>query len=274
MQERRIAPTKNDIASRPVDKANGGELMLADIWTGVRKRWLWCCAGVLAGGLLAFTYAMLASPRYESHASVQVGKVQELGLIEDMDALAIRLLSQYGRGADVAARERLPYLRQASKVPGNNNVLRLATIGRSPEEAKKFLDDISKTVTDQHDELYEGTLNPVRQRLAAIDSQISQLTVQATELGILIARLRDTQPVQASLVAMDRSRIYQQLGDLQRDRLLLQQRTTRLSSSPSRVIVPAGLEESPASPKTALLVVLGGVLGLLLALLVASLSGR
>lgn len=247
-------------------QAGDDEVSLIALSLALRKRWLWLLAGVLCGGLVAITYIALTAPIYRSHASVEVGKVHEFGLIEDPDTLVVQLADQYGQGSGNTARE-TAYLRQVTKVPGKNDLLKLEAVGSSPEQARDFLAQIVTMLLRRHEQLYANALHPLRQRLTAIESQIVLLTTQAKDLGRLIERSKESQPVQASVVAIERGNIYRALSELERDRVVLQQRTSPPYSNPSRVIAQVTLERNPAAPRKTSAAVLGIMVGLVFGLL-------
>lgn len=245
------------------------EISLVDLWLTIRRRWLWLVAGLLAGVLAAIAYATLTTPIYESRASIQIGKVHNLGLIEDIGVLETQLVDQHGPVSVEGVRRGMPRLKEATRAPGRNNILELTAVGYSPEEARDFLKQVVAGLIQRHERIYGDGVGPLRQRLADIDGEIGVLTAQVAELGKIVARLTESYPAQASLAAIERGRLYTELNHLERDRTTLQQQTMKLSSSPSEVIVGAALPTRPVSPRSLIAITIGIVFGLALGLLAA-----
>lgn len=275
MQKRTIETYSGDLVKPDARRAGSDDddISLMELWRVVRKRWAWPLGGLVCGALAAVTYATLATPVYQSRASIQIGKVHDKGLIEELNTLAVQLMDQYGPESDDGGQREMPYLKrvaQASSVKqaAASDVVRLVTVAHSAEEARDLLASIVAKLMQRHEQIYAGTIDPLRRRLAVIDGEIAQVMAQVKELGNLGARLRETQPAQASLVAMERGRLYVELGNLERDRMLLQRQVINPYSSPSKVIAPATLPDGPAAPAKFTIIVSGIVLGLVLGVFV------
>ena len=272
MQKRAIEKSSADPMSSHVERAReDDEIGLVDLWLVVRRNRLWLFAGLLVGVAAAIAYATLTTPVYESRASIQIGKVPSPGLhapglIEDPSALLVELVDEYGRKSGDGTARRAAYL-EKKDMKVRNNILDLVAAGYRPEEPRDLLVQIATKVLQRHQHSYASAIDPLRQRLAAIDKQIGILSTQMKELDDLITRLKESNPVQASLVAIERGHLYASLDQLERDRVVLQQQTTTPYVSPSQVIARPELPEAPVSPRKAVAVVTGIVLGLLLGLL-------
>jgi uncharacterized protein involved in exopolysaccharide biosynthesis len=253
-----------------VDRANiRDDVSLVDLWLIIRRSRWWLVAGLLAGLVAAIAYATLATPVYESRTSIQIGNVPNPGLntpvlIEDPNVLSVELIDEYGRKV-VNGKVRTPYL-EKKEVKVRNNILDLAALGHRPEEPRDFLKQIVTKILQRHRQSYTNAIQPLRQRFAAIDQQIGILTTQMKELGDLVARLKESNPVQASLVAIERGHLYANLDQLERDRVALQQQTTTPYAGPTKVIAQPELAERPVSPRRVVAIVVGIVLGLLVGL--------
>lgn len=264
--QKRSAETSPEDMQCTVQLTERDEISLWSLWLFIRGRWPWLVMGLLSGVVAAIMYTTMITPAYESHTTIQVGKVRDLGLIEDVDVLLMQLMEQYGPESGDGVVRKMPYLKKAAKPPGRNNILGLTAVGDSPEQARDLLVEIVRKLIQRHQQIYSDAVRPVQRRLEAVDGQIRRLAAQGAELGGLIARLKDSQPMQASLIAMERSHLYRDLNDLERDRVALQQQIIKPYSNPSEVIVQAALPREPASPKKLILVLVGIVLGLTLSL--------
>lgn len=251
------------------------ETSLIDLWLFIHKHRLWLLVGVLSGVLLAIAYIGLAAPIYESHASIQIGKVHDKGLIEELNTLAVQLMDQYGPESEVGRQGKRHYLKrvlQASNLKQSgaaSDVLKLVAEASSAEEARDFLASIVTKLMQRHEQIYVGTLDPLLRRLAAIDREIEPMMAQTKELGSLVSRLKESQPAQASLVGMERARLYVELSNLGRERMLLQRQIAIPHSSPSKIVAPAALRTEPVAPRSSISLLVGIMLGLTIGLFAA-----
>lgn len=265
MQKRTIQALPEDL----VRTNRNDDISLVDLWFVVGKRWRWVLASMLSGFLIAIAYVTFAAPVYESRASIQISKVHELGSIENIEALTIQLNDQYGPEFGDGGQRGMPYLKQVTKMSGQSNIIRLISLGRSPEEARDYLEQIVMNLVRRHEELYKAAIDPIRRRLDDIDKQIPLLTKRSRELEALVTRLKGSEPVQASFMVIERSRLDLQLNELERDRVVLQQKATSPYISPTKVLGHAALLETPAAPRTTVSVAVGLALGLALGVLAA-----
>ena len=241
------------------------EISLVDLWLIIRRRWLLLLAGLVIGLSGAIAYIVLTVPIYESRATLRVGNAPNLAAVEDLGVLSVELSDEYGPDAADGAQHRTPYLSKKD-IKFKNNILELAAIGRSPEEARDFLAQIAAKTLQRHEQFYTSAIDPLRRRLTAVDGQIGLLTTQLKELSDLVARLKESNPVQASLVAIERGHLLKNLDELERDRVSLQQQVARPYVNPSQIIARPELPEGPVSPRRFLAVVVGIVFGLMLGL--------
>jgi len=271
MQKRAIEESLADPTPSYVERVHGdGEIGLVDLWLVVRRSRLWVLVGLMVGIAAAIAYAAFATPVYESRASIEIGKVPALGLnapvlIEDPGVLSVELIDEFGPKY-VNGIVRTPYL-EKKEVKVRNNILDLVAVGHSSDEPRDFLTQIAAKILQRHQQSYASAIDPLRQRFSAIDRQIGILTTQMKELGELIVRLKESNPVQASLVAIERGHLYANLDQLERDRVVLQQQTTTPYVTPTRVIARPELPERPVSPRRVVALATGIALGLLLGLL-------
>jgi len=274
MQKRIVETTSDDIVRTPrlARSEGGGDVSLLELWLVVRKRRSWLFAGLLFGIAAAIAYTSMVQPVYESHATLQIGRIHDKGLIEEPVTLAVQLMDQYGPDSSDGDQREIPYLKQVTQASHTKQllaaeILRLVAVGHSPGEAKEFLDDILTKVMQQHEQIYDGTIELLRRRLVATDEQIKILTVDIKGLGGLIARLKESQPIQASLLAMERGRMSVELGNLERDRVMLQRQLIKPYTNRSNVIAPASPTKTPVSPKKLTSLSVGVLFGLVLGLL-------
>jgi Chain length determinant protein len=271
MQKQISKKSFEDATAPPFDRvAMEDEISLVDLWFVVRRDRWWLLAGLLIGVAVAIAYATLSTPVYESRASIQIGNVPSPAqnaplLIEDPNVLSVELIDEYGPKS-INGNARTPYL-EKKELKVRNNILDLAAVGHRPEAPRDLLTQIVAKILQQHQRSYANAIEPLRQRSVAIDRQIGILTTQMKELGDLVTRLKDSNPVQASLVAIERGHLYANLDQLERDRVVVQQQTTTPYVNPTQVIAKPEVQKGPVSPRKIVALVVGIVLGLLVGLL-------
>ena len=252
-----------DTAAPLADRSNSdNEVSLIELWRILCRRWIWLLVGPVVGVSIAVAYIALTAPSYECRATLRLGNVPGLNLIEDPGVLSVELIGKYGqRSADVV-RRRTPYLDQ-QELKVKNNLLSLVAVGYSPEEARDFLRQIIADVLRRHEILYEHAIDPLQRHLATIDQQINHVTKQMKELDDLISRLKESNTVQASLVAIERSHLFTNLIQLERDRVTIQQKIASPYSNPSRIVLDPDQPRKPVAPVRSVAVAGGIVIGML-----------
>lgn len=251
-----------------LDVDYGGFLNICRI---IGKRPQWLLSGALLGLAAAASFILLTKPVYTSYATVQVGKVHEIGLIEDMDALTIRLMEQHGN-------RQMPYLKQAARaslIPGRpnktatNTLLRLTAVGHSPEEAQDFLTGVVTALIQRHQQVYETAVNPLRLRIAALDNQRRETADQIAKLKTLLRVGLAQRPVEASLSMIELGRLRAELHEMDRERPVFKQQAENPYSVPSEVVVGPVLVSEPIAPRKLITLVVGVVVGLAMGLMAA-----
>lgn len=245
------------------------EIDLVDLWLVICRNRLWLLAGLLIGTILAIAYVALAPSLYESRASIQIGNVPGSGLdavifIEDPNVLSVELLNEYGKKYANGAVRKTYLDKKGVKV--HNNILDLTAVGYRPEESRDLLEHIVGEIMQRHQLAYKNAIDPLKQRVAAIDKQIAILTTQMKELGDLVTRLKESNPVQASLVALERGHLYASLDQLERDRVDLQQQSSTPYVNPTQVIVQPEISEDSVSPHWGIMIAIGVFFGFALGL--------
>lgn len=247
------------------------EIRLMPVLVVFRRRWPSLLVGLILGISIAIAYVLFASPSYESHSIVQIGRVHEVGPVENVDTLAVQLIDQYGQERKRNDRDAATYLKQVTKLPGQNT-LKLVAVGPSPDKAKALLVDVVTKLMASHERIYQQVLDPLRQRLEGIDVQINLTTTQITQFNELITRLKQSQPTQAVLAAIERGRLYPELVQLERDRIALRQHIIKPFSAPSEIVTGPLQPSSAVAPRKFIVIAAGMVLGVALGLFFAFVS--
>lgn len=232
----------------------------------VRRRWLWLLAGLFVGIIASVVHLSLTAPLYESSASIRIGKVHGVGIIEDINSLVFQLNDKHGSGPDSDVK-RMGSLKRVTKISEQD--LSLLASGSSPEQVRDFLIQVTTELTQRHEQIYKSAIDPIQRQLEMIDNQIELLTSQIAGLGKSIIPLKESYPALASVIAMERSRLYSQLYQLEYEQWTLQRQIVKPYSLSSEIIRPPTLPERPISPKKTTSVAAGIAAGLILGLLTA-----
>lgn len=255
-----------------VTPGGDGSVTLLDIYLVLHRNKAWLLAGILSGIVLAMGWVLLAPSVYESSATIHIGAIREKGTLEEPAVLTVRLMDRYGGESAQTAAPVLSRVVQASlakNAPRSPNTLKLVTSATSPEDAEKLLTKIVETVAQEHSELYEGYLTPLRQQLGAVDQEINAVKIQMRQLSGALDRLIASHPVQASLLALEKGRLVTQLNLLEIERFNLSRQINDPFSASTRVVTPPTLPKRPASPSVFFMAVSGVLLGLALGIVAA-----
>jgi hypothetical protein len=264
----RVSETSIRSASGPESVPGKEELSVVDLWFVIRKRGLWLMAGLLAGFLISLLYVFFAPSSFESQAAIRIGHVGNVGPIEDIDALVIRFANQYGMlPAENPSQTQSAYLKRVAKVPGQKNIVELTVAAESPEAANYLLDRVIGDLMQEQLRIYDEAVGPLRVRYESVGDQIAAIKAQVDLLGRLANALKETNAAQASVVAIQRSHLYADLAQLERDRILLLQQSSRPFSSPSEVLTRLPAQSTMLGVPVGLAV--GAIVGFILAIAAA-----
>lgn len=261
--------------SRQRPASGDDTVSLVDLWVMLHKSRYWVVAGILSGIVGAVGWVLLPSPVYESRATVQIGTIGEKGMIEEPTTLTVRLMDRYGAESDQAGPRDMPLLARVAQAsltknaPRSPDMLKLVAVASSPEDAKNFLGDVVETLVQDHGQLYEGYLIPLRQQLATLEQEVGSIKTQMGQLSGAADRLIASQPVQASILALEKGRLATQLNQLEHERFNLKRRISDPFSVSTRIVLPPTLPKRPSRPGIVFAAGVGILVGLALGIVVA-----
>ena len=239
------------------------EISLLELWQTLVKRkvlilacFLFCVAGGAA-------FAFLKAPVYSADVNLRIGQIGGVGLLENTEEVAARILAQYGEDvADGIKRER-PFITKASVQKGMTTALQLAAEGDTPEDTVRLLTDVVAHVQKVHTAMYEDNIKPINERLKSLDEQIQTLQQQYADITKLVEQLKERDSVQASLVMIERGPITTAINQQDAERLRLSQQLTPPQTRPTELIGEITAPAKPSKPKKAMVVALAAVLGMM-----------
>ncbi len=239
------------------------EISLLELWQILVKRkalilasFLICVAG---GGAFAF----LKAPVYAADVNLRIGQIGVVGLLENAEEVAARILAQYGENVAEGIKRERPFITKASVQKGVTTTLQLAAEGDTPEDAARILRDVVADVQKAHAAMYADNVKPITERLENLNEQRQALQQQYADITKLVEQLKERDSVQASLVMLERAPITDSLNQQDAERLRLSQQLTPPQTRPTELIGEITAPAKPSKPKKALVLALAAVLGMM-----------
>jgi len=259
---------KNMHANAPVSSSPVGQSDLVRLLKVLIRRKWWVVVGAVASMLAGAVYLMLAVPVYQASVTLRIGQVAGIAL-EPSEVLASRLLVEYGsRVADGISRKR-PYLKRVTPQRGVPVVVELVAEGDQPEDAAGLLERVFSGIHVAHGQIYGRYSDSFNERLEGIERQRGTLQRQYDDASSLLEKLKANDPVQASLIAIERSRVVAIMTDLEAEKPGVAQKLAPPQTQPTDLLGAITAPASPSSPRTALVVALAALLGLIGGVLLA-----
>ncbi len=258
-------------ASPTVPQYPDNEIGLAQIWLILVRRRLWVLAGLAVSLGVGIAYVLLKAPVFEARARVQIDQTGGVGPFEPAEVLAARLMARYGENVADGVKRPKPFLSRASAQKGAATVVELAAEGDGPDDPAALLTRIFDEVARSHAETFARNVQAMTEQLQSIDARRLALQQQFQDATAILDSLKARDPVQASLVMMERGRVLMLLSDLDQQKPRLVQTLGAPQTQPTRLLGEISAPSRPAAPRPvyamALAVVTGLLGGVLLALL-------
>lgn len=247
---------------RPPVEARHEEVSLIDLWHVLLRRKTWVIAALIASLAGAAAYLIFAPKIYEARVKIRVGQVAGAGPFEAPEILASRLLAQYGEDIADGVKRPRPFLKQAM-VPRNVPVsVELVAQADSPDDAAAFLGRVFGEVQRTHDVTFRENHRLMSERIQNLEAQEEALQQQFEDASVLIEQLRPRDPVQASLIMLERGRISVALNGLEAEKPELAQRLTPPKTQPTALLGEITAPQRAAAPKRSLVLAISLALGL------------
>ncbi|MDO9599842.1 MAG: Wzz/FepE/Etk N-terminal domain-containing protein [Azoarcus sp.] len=248
------------------------EISLIELWDILvrRKAWILGCFGLCL--IAAVAYLMLKPPVYQASVKLRIGQVAGAGLFESPELLSSRLLSQYGEDvADGVKRDR-PFLKRATVPKALPSAIELVSEGDSPQDAIAILETVYANIHQVHDQTYRLNLKYLAERIDSLEAQRKTLERQLTDATEMMDQLKESNPVQASLIMFERGRIATAITTLDAERPALAQKLSTPQTQATELLGAITAPATPAAPKKIQVIVLASVMGLMAGVLLAFLA--
>lgn len=234
------------------------EISLLELWQILVKRKAWVFACFIAFTLAGATYGQLKAPVFEATITLRIGQIQAGGgersgplLLESPQELIARL-SDAGGGAI-----------NASIARGTNNLVTVSALSGSGDGAAQALEAAVQRVISAHDAIYNQSTQPIRERVAQMEAQRHAVEQELASLDQLVQQLRGREPVQASLMVMQRTPLTHSLLQLDAERLQLLQQLSPPQTSPTEMLGQIAAPTHPSQPRKWLILAVAAMLGLM-----------
>lgn len=252
-----------------VGNSEDDEVRLVDLWRILVRRRAWVLAGLLVCLAVAGAYLAMALPVYEARIKINIGKVADLGVIEEPEQVVARLLESHGETAGPGVRRAYPHIKSAVLGKATKTVLELIVVGGSAQQAHEFVIRLSDELVARHKLIYDGYVRPIDERMGQLAQQRNELRKQSNQLGELVDKLKRADSIQASLVALERGAVAAQLSEMDGDLFEVSQKRIPPATRPTELVAMPVQPEQPVSPKPLLILALALALGLVLGTLAA-----
>ncbi|MBW7925483.1 MAG: hypothetical protein H3C59_12190 [Burkholderiaceae bacterium] len=226
------------------------------------RRWWIVAVVVLVCIAIAVVYVFRQPSTYETSIKLRIGQVAATGLFESGEQLTTRLLSNHGEIVADGVTRSPPFLKSASAVKNAPGVVELVVEGVSPPQAAQFLKEITAEVLKAHEEIYDRGVAPLTGRLESIDVQSESFRRQLDESSELMTRLKGSDPMQASFLALERSRLSSSIALLGSERVELAARLTAPRTQRTIALGEIVEPSTPSAPRKGPILALAGVLGI------------
>lgn len=244
------------------------EISLLELWQIlVGQKWVILISFVVCLGAGA-AYVFTKAPVYQASVMLRVGHFnvdpeQPPVPLENENELSVRLMAAHGASIAQGVNRPRPFITQAAVQRGSTTTLQLTAEADAPEQAAQFLQGVVAEVQRAHAANFQANVTLINERLLTLEQRRSALQQQYDEITQLIEQLKERNPVQASLVMMERGPLSNTINELDAERLRLSQQLGPLQSRPTVLLGEIVAPTQASEPKKALVLAIAALLGLM-----------
>jgi len=246
------------------------EISLIDLWNVLMRRKLLILAIAILAVIAATVYSVVATPVYESQAVVLVGKTPATGPLENPDEMVQRLRQAYRVGDDTEGAREMPYVESISLNKREaDHVVTLTARAEAPQQASQFLQTVVDGLIQEHGVRFEQAAALIKSHLDSLTSQTEAFQSQIALIQAEMDQVREVNPVQASVLAVESGKLMAQLPNLEQRRNQLQLDLLDSRSYASRLLRSPTVAAKPIQPRPKLYIAMALVLGVMLGVFAA-----
>lgn len=237
---------------------NGDELSVVDLLgILIKRKKILVCSLIVVPLLAIAVYVMRpAESIYTSTISIQVGKVPQVGQLEETDVLMKRLKLQY------------PFIHsiEAGK-EGANSILSITVQAAEESKATRSLKEIVEQLFLEHDAKYASAMANQQKKQEVLRQQIGSIRDQLAEITSSVNAIRKKDPAQAGILVLEKGNLLKGLPAMEEAAINLNIAMTEPSSRKTRVIGGPTSLNSSVKPKLKMVIVFGVLLGAMLGII-------
>jgi capsular polysaccharide biosynthesis protein len=246
------------------------EISLIDLWNVLIRRKLLILALTILSVMAATLYSLVATPIYESQAVVLVGKTPATGPLENPDEMVQRLRQAYRVGDDTEGARAMPYVESISLNKREaDHVATITARAETPQQASQFLQTVVDGLIQEHGVRFEQAAALLTSHLESLNSQTDAFQSQIALIQAEMDQVREVNPVQASVLAVESGKLMAQLPGLEQRRNQLQLDLLDSRSYASQLLRSPTVAAKPVQPRPKLYIAIALVLGVMLGVFAA-----
>lgn len=236
------------------------EYTLVDLWVIFTRRKSIIFLTISTAFLVAAVLVIFSRPIYQSRAVIEIGVLDEIGVLENTPHVMTRLKEKYGLDGSLGTGS---FPRLGSVATAGENIIVLTAQGRTAASAQEFLSHVTADLLDRHRKIYDAGRSRLEARLEAFDASIATIERQLGALDSSRQNLADN--AQAAVVAIERGQLLLALSRIREAREEIAVSLSPVKAYPSRFINETTLPVTPVAPKPLAYFAFAMFLGVLLA---------
>ena len=246
------------------------EISLVDLWNVLMRRKLLILAITILAVMAATLYSLAATTIYESQAVVLVGKTPATGPLENPDEMVQRLRQAYRVGDDTEGAREMPFVEAISLNKREaDHVVTLTARAEAPQQASQFLQSVVDGLLEEHRARFEQAAALIQSHLDSLTGQTEAFQSQIALIQAEMDQVREVNPVQASVLAVESGKLMAQLPALEQRRNQLQLDLLDSRSYASQILRSPTVAAKPIQPRPKLYIAIALVLGVMLGVFAA-----
>src|SRR5690606_33562962 len=143
-----------------------------------------------------------------------------------------------------------------------DHVITLRARAETPEDASRFLEGVAHEILDAHRASFAAAVAVLEARLESLEIQRQAFESQIALIQEEMERVREVNPVQASVLAVESGKLMAQLPELEGRRAEVELNLLEARSYPTALLRAPTVAIKPVQPRPALYAALGLMLGL------------
>ena len=265
------------------------EFSLRDLWRILisQRRWLLGLPFVCV--LLATIGVIIAKPKWEATAVIQIGQVGQSGVGQGSQLIepplrAIERMKMKSFEDDVLTALKIPVevddpvaklfrSTLSLKALGATDLIQVKVRAASRDQAQTWANAVVDRLREVHERLAQPAIDRLRKQQSELKKQMQIIEEERKNLLTIVSKRNETSGDSRFSANLLLSNLLLQknaeLRDFEMRRLAADEQLTSVRTYPTSLIDRIYVPEKPASPKKLLIVMLSAVLGLILGIIVA-----